>query len=67
MRENQTFCLENPLFRGERKTKLYACAYIARVRAHMRVRVHIYMGAYGKSTYAVDVLFFVFPINKNFV
>lgn len=38
-----------------------------RSRAHMRVRVHIYMGAYGKSTYAVDVLFFVFPINKNFV
>ena len=27
----------------------------------------IYMGVYGKSTYAVDVLFFVFPINKNFV
>ena len=60
MRKNQTFCLESPLFRGERKTKLYACAYIARVRAHMRVRVHNIYGRMLKidAQYLVPYLFF---------
>ena len=65
MRKNQTFCLESPLFRGKRKTKLYACAYNARVRAHMRVRVHNIYGRMLKIDAQYLVLYSFFCDNTH--